>query len=91
MKDRPWELAILQSIHALGGEAGLQDIYRKLPSFTDITDKDWRETEWGGRPAFQHQVRSHITNLCDAGDLQKVERGRYALTEKGRRRKGVAH
>lgn len=86
MPDHSWELAILLSINSLDGEASLQEIYRKLPSFRQFTENEWRETQWGGRPAFQHQVRSHITNLCDAGCLERIGRGQYLLTQAGRRK-----
>ena len=84
-----WEIAILKSINSLGGEAQLQKIYEKLPDFIKLTEEDLRETKWGGRPAYQHQVRSHITNLCQVDELVKVSRGCYSLTEKGLRRIGV--
>ena len=84
-----WETAILKTINSLGGEAGLQQIYERLTIFIKLTEKDLRKTEWGGRPAYQHQVRSHITNLCQAGELGRVSRGRYSLTEKGQGRIGV--
>jgi len=84
-----WEIAILKSMNSLGGEAGLQQIYEILPSFIQLTEEDLRETKWGGRPSYQHQVRSHITNLCQASELSRVSRGSYSLTEKGRKRIGV--
>jgi len=84
-----WEIAILKSIKSLGGEAELQQIYERLRSFIQLTEKDLRSTEWGGRPAYQHQVRSHITNLCQSGELCRVSRGRYSLTEKGKKRISV--
>jgi predicted transcriptional regulator len=37
-------------------------------------------------PAYVHQVRSHITNLFQSGDLKKVQRGEYCLTAKGKNR-----
>jgi len=81
-----WEIAILKSINLLGGEAGLQQIYNKLADFIQLTEEHLRKTKWGGRPAYQHQVRSHITNLCQAGELARISRGRYSLTKKGLRR-----
>ncbi|TET43016.1 MAG: hypothetical protein E3J66_02550 [Dehalococcoidia bacterium] len=81
-----WETAILKSINSLGGEAGLQQIYERLAAYIQLTEEDLTETKWGGRPAYQHQVRSHVTNLRQAGALIRISRGRYSLTEKGLRR-----
>ena len=81
-----WELAVLRSVDLLGGEGDLQDIYRTLPRFIQLTPDHLAPTKWGGRPAYQHQVRSHVANLCQAGDLARKARGRYALTPIGRQR-----
>jgi len=79
-----WEIAILKSIKSLGGKAELQQIYNRLFNFKKMTKKHLRITY--GRPAYQNQVRKHITNLCRAGELIWISRGRYSLTEKGTRR-----
>ena len=71
------------------GEVDLRDIYRDIGSFIELTSEHLEATQWGGRPAYQHQVRSHITNLCQAGYLIKVSRGRYLITEKGCQRIGL--
>jgi hypothetical protein len=85
-----WELAILQSVNLLGGEGDLQEIYRTLPRFIQLTPVHLAPTKWGGRPAYEHQVRSHVTNLRQAGELAWKARGRYALTTIGRQRIGLA-
>ena len=74
-----WGMAILRCINSLGGAAHLQQIYERLPNFIDLTEMHLRATKWGGRPAYQHQVRSHITNLCQDGELIRISRGFYAL------------
>lgn len=82
-----WEIAILKSIKSLGGEAENKQIYKELfnfKSFLKMTKKHLRITY--GRPAYRHQVRSHIANLQQAGELIRISRGRYSLTEKGMRR-----
>lgn len=84
-----WEIAILKSIESFGEKATLQQIYRRLNNFIKLTENDLRETQWEGRPAYQHQVRSHITNLCQAKELKRIFRGCYSLTEKGRKRIGA--
>jgi hypothetical protein len=84
-----WQEGILQAVNALGGEAALQDIYGDLPKQIEFRETDWRGTKWGGRPAFQHPVRSHVKDLQDIGDLVRVSRAIYAITPKGRGRIGV--
>jgi len=82
-----WEIAILKSVKANGGKkVKLQAIYIKLPTFIDMDAKDLRETKWGGRPAYEHQVRSHISNLRQKGDLFRVSRGLYSISDKGIKR-----
>jgi hypothetical protein len=81
-----WETVILTGFHSLGGEAGLQALYKFLEKDTPLPRQHLRATRYGGRPAYQHQVRSHVSNLCDSGDLRRVERGRYAITQRGRAR-----
>jgi hypothetical protein len=86
-----WELAILRILMSLGGTASLQQSCRSLEkgTFIRLTEDDLRDTRWQGRPAYQHQVRSHVSNRCQVGDMTKVSRGVYAITEKGRRRLSV--
>ena len=81
-----WEMSILKSIASFGGEAPLPQIYERIHSFIEMTNNDLRETQWGGRPAYQHQIRSHISNLCQERSLRRLSRGRYTLTIKGENR-----
>lgn len=80
-----WEQAILRSIKSLGGKADLQQIYEIISDFKELTEDHLRITEWGGRPAYEHQIRSHVSNLHEEGYLDRISRGRYSLTEKGQR------
>ena len=86
-----WELVILRAVVSYGGTASLQQIYRSLEkgTFIKLTEEDLRETQWQGRPAYQHQVRSHISNLAQVGELVRVSRGVYSISGKGRRRIAV--
>ena len=79
-----WEIAILKCIKSLGGEAELQRIYERIANFVELQEEHLRETY--GRPAYHHQVRSHIKNLCESGELIQKDRGVYALTERGLQR-----
>lgn len=81
-----WEIAILKAIHQLGGQATLRQLYNGLHGMIHLTPNHLKATVHGGRPAYQHQVRSHVTNLCQADELIWVSRGCYAITAKGRAR-----
>ncbi len=85
-----WEIAILKSIESLGGGAKNQQIYKELLSFKkflNITEKHFRESKHGRYPAYQDGVRSHLSNLQQAGELKRISRGQpYCLTEKGIKR-----
>jgi hypothetical protein len=83
-----WELAILKSIASDGGSANTKHIYASFErgKFIELSEKHMRATRWEGRPAYQHQVRSHLSNLVQAGDLRRIGRGVYQLTEQGRHR-----
>jgi len=80
-----WELAILRSDSQYGGCASNRRVYDAIPKFVPLT-KDHLKRQWGDHPAFQNQVRSHISNLCDKGELQKIRSGYHCLTEKGKAR-----
>ena len=81
-----WEVTILRIMQELGSSADLSHVYRALEEGPSLTANDLRETKWGGRPAYQHQVRSHVSNLCKAKQLRNVARGRYEITPEGRAR-----
>ena len=79
-----WEYSILQCFNSLGGRAYLRQIYDKIGNFVELTEEHLK-IEYR-RPAYHHQIRRHITNLCRSGDLVKISRGYYSLTKKGRER-----
>ena len=58
-----WETAILRAVKKHGGTASLQDIYSTRPQLMPLTKSHVRPTKWGGRPAFQHAVRSYVSHL----------------------------
>ena len=66
-----WEIVVLAGFHSLGGEADLQALYRFLKNDTPLPQQHLRSTRYGGRPAYQHQVRSHVSHLCKSGDLRR--------------------
>jgi hypothetical protein len=81
-----WEIAILICIRDIGNEAMLQQIYRTIGKYIELGPEHLKETPYGGRPAYQHAVRSYISNLCDSGYLLRLDRGVYSITEKGKKR-----
>ncbi len=82
-----WEVAILKCMDSFGGKAYLKQIYIKIDDFIELKEEHFKKQY--GRPAFQHQVRSHIANLCQADEVINLSRGYYSLTEKGKTR--IAH
>ena len=81
-----WEVNLLSAFDALGGEADLQAVYVYLERHAPMRAHHKQQTKWGGRPAYQHQVRSHVVNLFQSGQLRRIARGRYAITPLGRAR-----
>jgi len=82
-----WEYAIVEAINDLGGSGTLQELYQALRQREPLTPRH-RQPQWDHRPAYQHQTRSHVSNLVQKGELVRVARGRYALTEQGKSRVG---
>jgi hypothetical protein len=81
-------IRILQAIGKLGGSACLQQIYAQIENDEPLSSEHLRTTNHGGRPAYQHQVRSHVSNMCQNGDLSWIKRGCYSLTPRGQQRIG---
>ena len=84
-----WENKILLLFHQLGGMATLKQLYElveKRQDMFELKPEHFRPTKWGGIPAFEHQVRSHISNLRQSENLRWIDTGRYELTEKGLKR-----
>lgn len=81
MRER-WEYSIIQCIDSLGGKAHLQEIYKKITHYIDLTTEHLKESF--ERPSYQHQIRSHISNLCQSGELTRISMGCYSLTKNGR-------
>jgi hypothetical protein len=80
-----WNFAILSCINGLGKEVTLQQIYRRIGNYITLTEDHLKATVHGGRPAYQHEVRSYISNLCEEGYLQRLDKGVYSITEKGKK------
>jgi len=83
----PWDYIILSPLRL--GEADLSDIYVAIhdelrdgsinPRLFEI------EPRWGGRPKYFHTVRSCLSSLRKRGMVERVHRGRYRITDAGRK------
>jgi hypothetical protein len=83
-----WESAILKAFdipddpnRALTNEQA----YRRVQDFKPL-EPHHRIFQWGERPAFQNQMRSPISNLCDLGQLKMLKPGLHCITPQGRAR-----
>jgi hypothetical protein len=83
-----WEYGTLLAGYKLGGSASLQEIYAFLEENEPLSERHL-QAQWDDRSAYKHQTRSHISNLCQKGELLWVARGRYSLTEKGKERLAI--
>lgn len=81
-----WEVSILKCVASLGGEAFSNRIYEKISQFRSLSERHTAESEWQGRPNYVHQMRRHFTTLCDKKELERIDRGHFRITDKGRRR-----
>jgi hypothetical protein len=82
-----WQRAILEVVaESPQGQADLQRIYAGLQALLQLSPEHLRPTRYGGRPAYQHQVRSHVTDLCQVRQLEHLSRGFYGITRIGRLR-----
>jgi len=66
-----WEIAILKSIKSLGGEAGLKEIYERLPDFKQLTEKALRVipmdvTLWAKKELKEYRHWEGKKDLIDA-------------------------
>ncbi len=86
------ETVILRAVGSIKrSEVTTQQIYAALESgeVIRLTEDQLRTTQWGGRPVYQHLVRSYLSNLVKSGDLERVGHGVYRLAERGRLRTRV--
>ena len=89
-----WELVILRIVDALQSTketVTTADIYKVLEkgTFKELTEQDLRKSpEWGGKPAYQYMALTYLSRLVRAKkpDLDRVSRGVYRITEKGKGR-----
>lgn len=65
----------------LGGTASLRDIYDWLENHGNLTEWELGASPHGGRPRYQHGVRSHISDMVQAGKAERVGAGLYRLSK----------
>ncbi len=87
---RIWEDATLKSYLENGGRTSNREVYERIGQFVHLGASHLAPTAYGGRPAYEHAVRSYIANLCQEGFLRKVQRGLHELTAKGKARASSA-
>jgi len=81
--DLTWAEAILMCVKDLGGKASLRQIYADIAKYRPLSAEHNKQTVWGRRPAFQHEVRSFISGLVLSEKLRWVSRGVYEITQQG--------
>ncbi len=81
-----WETDILRSFadHP-NGRATNEEIYETIKKFRDLKPHHLRPLH-GHQHAYHNAVRSHISNLCQIGDLKWLEKGSHQITPQGRKR-----
>lgn len=77
-----WGMWILLAYSELGGEAGNQEVFKWLEKNADIPAQLLNEESYD-RPKYRHTVRGYLSNLCEEGQLERLGRGRYRITERG--------
>lgn len=95
-----WEEKILHTCFKSGRpDNHVQDIYKVMKDWmpegderlddyrgkSEAVKNKWKDYE-GTRPMYQHETRSSLSNLVEKGDLVRVDRGVYIVTEKGKQR-----
>jgi hypothetical protein len=76
-----WEISILKCYKFFGGRCYNKDIYEKIKDYVELKEEHLKKQY--GRPAYCNQIRKHIANLCESGDLRKIDDGYHEITEKG--------
>lgn len=86
------EVPLLLEIEALGGEARPKDIYLKVAShFPQITEQDFEEKTVSGSSRWENLVQWARHLLVNAGELERLPRGVWRISSKGRERiRGLA-
>lgn len=87
------ETALLRIINDRGTQACNSQIYKALEggNYFKLQKHHLRETIYGGRPAYQHEVRSYLSNLVQEGRIRRLSRGEYEITESGKSNIGAPH
>lgn len=58
----------------IGGSVLNQALFRQLKAHITLTEEELAP-QWGHKHAFHNGVRSHITNLIQAGMIEYIDRG----------------
>lgn len=79
--------AILKIIYDNGPKIMTSQIYKVLEgaNYYRLQEHHLEKTIYGGRLAYQHQVRSYLSNMVQDGLAERLERGVYGITELGKK------
>ncbi len=87
----PWDYVVLVALRS-GLEVDLSKIYDTIWQVTkegsSVVNPELLETEprWGERPKYYHSVRSAVSSLTKRKMIERISRGKYQITEVGRKR-----
>jgi restriction endonuclease Mrr len=79
--------AILKIIYDNGPKVMTSQIYNAIEKgdYYRLQDHHLEKTVYGGRPAYQHEVRSYLSNMVKDGLAERLVRGVYGITESGKK------
>jgi restriction endonuclease Mrr len=82
------ETAILRIIFDHRSQVSTSQIYKALEAggYFKLQEHHLTETIYGGRPAYQHEVRSYLSNMVQKGLVERLAWGVYGITELGKRK-----
>jgi hypothetical protein len=92
----PWQWLILGILDDFHNTAALRDIYERIEKQyleikadgTQLINPSLLQVnlDYGNRAKFQHSVRACLSGYKKKGWVERIDRGVYRLTEKGRER-----
>jgi hypothetical protein len=74
-----WQKEITDALRNLRGTVSLGDIYKWLENHGNLTEEELSASPYGGRPWFQHSIRSTCSNMARTGKIQHIGSGLYRL------------
>ena len=72
-----WKDLLLRALRSLGSEADMLDIYKWVEANTELPERYLEDSGYGGRPRYQHILRSYASKMVKNRELERVHRGRF--------------